>query len=127
MTPSPHTTCGQTHFCPGTQVQLAPITLQFDEQPSPSVMLPSSHTSPWWLMPSPQPGGTGNVPPLPVVVEPPTPPMPTTPVNPVPAVPPPAPAPPVPAGWLGCTPAVQPTSPATANTVPNAKRNVGRK
>src|SRR5947207_4147500 len=58
MMPSPHTTCGQTHFMPGTQLQLAPITLQLAEQPSPSVMLPSSQTSPWatCTMPSPQRG-----------------------------------------------------------------------
>src|SRR5436189_179011 len=58
MMPSPHTTCGQTHFCPGTQMQLAPITLQLAEQPSPSVILPSSHTSPsaTCTIPSPQRG-----------------------------------------------------------------------
>src|SRR5262245_21589349 len=58
MMPSPHTTCGQVHFMLGTQMQPAPVTLQLAEQPSPSVMLPSSHTSPrfTWTMPSPQRG-----------------------------------------------------------------------
>ena len=58
MMPSPHNTCGHVHFIPGTQMQLAPITLQLAEQPSPSVMLPSSHTSPCatCTTPSPQRG-----------------------------------------------------------------------
>src|SRR6185503_17151650 len=102
-------------------------------QPSPATVLPSSHCSipPWLLMPSPQPGGTGSVPPdpvAPVPVEPLRPPMPRLfepPVEP----PTPRPVPPVPVvGCVGWTPAVQPTTtPRTTDAAPNAKRVVGRK
>src|SRR4029078_5402677 len=61
-------------------------------QPSPATVLPSSHSSipPWLLMPSPQPGGTGNVPPVPVVDDPPL----LTPTNQTAAPPAPLRAPP---------------------------------
>src|SRR5262252_4206921 len=68
-------------------------------QPSPATVLPSSHCSmpPWLLIPSPQPGGTGNctpLPPVPVVV---VPPVPVVVVPPAPTTPPlPPPLPPVP-------------------------------
>ena len=51
------------------QVQFG-STWQMPLQPSPATVLPSSQASmpPWLLMPSPQPGGTGSVPPAPVAL-----------------------------------------------------------
>ena len=65
MTPSPHEFL-RVHAPAEGQFQLG-STWQMPLQPSPAVVLPSSQSSmpPWLLMPSPQPGGTGSVPPVP--------------------------------------------------------------
>src|SRR5215471_16479710 len=75
MTLSPHLNV-RVQAPAGGQDQFG-STLQAPLQPSPASVLPSSHCSmpPWLLMPSPQPGGTGNVPPVPVAEPPVVPPI----------------------------------------------------
>src|SRR6185436_15592880 len=131
MIPSPHAIL-RMHAPADGHVQLG-STWQMPLQPSPATVLPSSHCSipPWLLMPSPQPGGTGSVPPdpvAPVPVEPLKPPMPRL-FEPPMEPPMPGPVPPVPViGCVGWTPAVQPATTAKAtDATPKARRVVGRK
>src|SRR5262245_7709017 len=152
LQPSPSTVFLSSHTSPGLitpspQAFLrvhAPADGQFQFgsmwqmplQPSPATVLPSSQASipPWLLIPSPQPSGTGSVPPTPVMLPPPVPmlpptlmvpPVPTEPPLPGPPRPPPPP-PPLPIGSVGLTPALQPT-PTTRNVArPSVNRTVGR-
>src|SRR5215510_10518184 len=79
MMPSPHLN-ERMHAPAEGQVQFG-STLHAPLQPSPATVLPSSHCSmpPWLLMPSPHPGGTGSVPPVPVAPVPAEPPIPAMP------------------------------------------------